>query len=448
MASPLNSARRLAKPGEVVVSLSDVLDSLSNKLSASEKQALLSALQSGRIVNVQPGDLIKSDLINQILSDMADLGARVLQLEGQQSTDASAVKILAVLPSDNLTVGQEVVIEGKNFEFSIGGASVSFGNKSVFAFKTGSRDSRLIVDVPQIDGLPPEGKQLPLSVSNSASSDVHMVTVSPSQVPLYGNVLVVPGTIDPNPPVSGQDVLLPITVTSAASAPATFSIGVLIAGPGEVPSASAYDYLVSVLNADKTPVSNRQVSLAPNASKQLLVNIKKLPFTADFSLIVKATAAGVQGDTGVKRYAIGTADTNDDFLTLETPSYTPANVVSNGSAALKANANLRASMTLKLSDKAISAGLTQATCNVALSLTSGSGWTVLLLDPPPPAGSTQQASVVELKKDVPLALSIAVLAKPNPSQSASLELTITRSGQTGGSAKKVVFGLTLAIAPA
>jgi hypothetical protein len=447
MTSPLDSARRLAKPGEVVVSLSDVLDSLSSKLSAGEKQALLTALQNGRTVNVRPGDLIRSDLFNQILSDVVDLGARVLQLEGTQATGATAVKILALLPSDNLTVGQEVVIEGKNFEFSIGGASVSFGSKSVFAFKSGSRDSRLIVDVPQIDGLPKEGKQLPLSVSNSASSDVRMVTVTPSQVPLYGRVPMVPGTIDPNPPVSGQDVLLPVTVTSAASAEATFAISVLIAGPSEVPSATAYDYLVTVLNADKTPVPNRQVTLAPNASRQLLVSLKKLPFTADFSLVVKATAPGVQGDTGVKRYTVGTSDTNDDFLTLETPTYMPANVVSNGSAAIKANANLRASLTLKLSDKAIAAGLTQATCTIALNLNNGSGWTALLLDPPPAAGSTQQSVTVDLKQDVPLSLNLAVLAKPNPSQTASIELTVTRSGQTGGTTKHVVFGLGLTVAP-
>lgn len=78
-----------AAPGNLVVPLSAIIDQLQGKLSAADLNALLLAVTSGMKNEVRPGDLITADLMNQLLSDVADLQVRVAGLEqgnGQGST--------------------------------------------------------------------------------------------------------------------------------------------------------------------------------------------------------------------------------------------------------------------------------------------------------------------------------------------------------------------------
>ncbi|MCA3141052.1 MAG: hypothetical protein ACK5YW_09175 [Betaproteobacteria bacterium] len=81
MASPLENALRLVRPGEMVVPVSDILDKLGSKLTATEKEQLLIAILSRRTDQVKPGDLITAGLLNQLLADVADLQVRVLSLQ-------------------------------------------------------------------------------------------------------------------------------------------------------------------------------------------------------------------------------------------------------------------------------------------------------------------------------------------------------------------------------
>jgi hypothetical protein len=274
-----------------------------------------------------------------------------------------------------------------------------------------------------------------------------MVTVRPAEAPLYGNVLVVPETIEPNPPQASADILFPHTITSAASQEATFSISVSLGGAGEALSDTKYDHLVTVLNKDKQSLPNRAIKkLAPNVKELIYVKVRQLPFTAAFSILVAASAPGVKGgDSGVKTYTVGTEDPNDDLLTLETPTYTPTTAVSGGVVSLKSGSTVKANMTLKLSEKAIAAGMTSCNCDFELRLANGSGWTLLMLDPTADQGTTTKASNVSLTKDAPRIVEFAIQAKPNPSLEGSMTLTVIRRGQAGGSTKSKTFSLTLKV---
>jgi len=434
-----------ATPGNIVVPLSAIIEQLQGKIPSSEIDTLLLALISKRKNEVKPGDLITADLINQILADIADLNLRMSQLQSQQPAVDTAVSIRNIIPSGDLTIGQEIAIEGKNFEFTNGNAYVSFGNKTVFSFKAGSRDDRLITSVPDLGLLPPEGKQVPLNVSNPTSTDYRMVTVLPAQIPLYGNLLVVPGTIEPNPPQNAQDMLFPYTITSAASTEGNFTIHIYLGDAGEKPSDTKYDYLVSVFDKDKNALNNRRLKLAPGASELVYIKVNQLPFQGQFSIVVTATAPGVPGDSGIKTYTVGTADLNDDLLVLATPSYLPANIVSGGVGTIPADNNLRASMILSIDQNA---SIASASYDLALELTDGSGWTLGLLSPTPdrdPVSGkpTTNATNKSLSKDAPQTLDFVVVARPNPSQSGTVQLTITRTGQTAGNIKKKTFKLGL-----
>lgn len=445
MASPLENALRLVRPGEMVVPVSDILDKLGSKLTATEKEQLLIAILSRRTDQVKPGDLITAGLLNQLLADVADLEVRLAKVETQQPDAGPAVKISRILPSDDLTVGDEVAIEGRNFEYTLGASYTTFGNKPVFAFEAGSRDDRLIVAVPDPGGLPKEGKKILLTVANRTSSDSRIVTVRPAEAPLYGYVLVVPETIDPNPPKTATDTFFPHSITSKASQEATFSISVSLADKGEALSKTKYDTLVTVLDKNKNPLLNRAVKLAPNATELIFIKVSKLPFTADFNILVKASAPGVQsGESGEKSYKVGAEDPNDDLLTLETPAYEPPTAVADG--VLKTKSTVKANMTLTLSEKAILAGMTSCNCDFELKLTDGSGWTLALLAPTADQGTLTTASNVALTKDAPLIVEVAIQAKPNSSPSGRMTLTITRRGQTAGANKVKTFPLTLEVA--
>lgn len=81
MASTLENALRLVKPGEMVVSLTDILDKLGDKITPAEREQLLIAMLSPRREKVQPGDLISSDLLNVILADIADIKVQLAVLQ-------------------------------------------------------------------------------------------------------------------------------------------------------------------------------------------------------------------------------------------------------------------------------------------------------------------------------------------------------------------------------
>jgi hypothetical protein len=72
-------------PGNIVVPLSAILDQLRGRLSSIELDAVLAAIVSRRKEEVHPGDLITSELMNQILQDLQALNEQVAALSGGTS---------------------------------------------------------------------------------------------------------------------------------------------------------------------------------------------------------------------------------------------------------------------------------------------------------------------------------------------------------------------------
>lgn len=181
MASPLGNALRLVKPGEMVVSVSEIFDRIGGKLTADEKQQLLVALLSRRTDSVRPGDLITADLLNQVLVDIDDLGQRVTKLEGA-AVIVKKTAITQLLPAGARRVGDLLHIIGRAFD-APDGNSVTVGGVSVAVTRGQDADSELIVKIPNL-AVDPAGSQVAVWVSNLNGTDTKSVTVLPA-VPTF-----------------------------------------------------------------------------------------------------------------------------------------------------------------------------------------------------------------------------------------------------------------------
>jgi hypothetical protein len=180
MATTLESALRLVKPGEMVVSLTEILDKLGNKLTDDEKQQLLLAMLSPRREKVQPGDLITTDLINQILVDVADLQFKVANLSA--GTVSFGPPEIFRLNKGSVEMGEELQVIGRNLDIA-SLVYVKIADVSIDTFKADKSSSTLLVfDVPAIIGITDPGAMVNLEIKNTSGG------------PASASLFVKPGT--------------------------------------------------------------------------------------------------------------------------------------------------------------------------------------------------------------------------------------------------------------
>lgn len=177
-----------ANPGDVVVPLSDMLDLLSSALNDAELQDLSAQLIARRTTMVQSGDVISAGLMNQILSDVANLQARIADLENGIPSQ-SAPTIVLVDPNDGVQIGEELQVVGTNLSLDTL-TSVLIANRQINAFGAASDNKLLVFDVPAIPGIPAEGgADVNLVLTNEFGSDSILVRVLQSETPdLAANV--------------------------------------------------------------------------------------------------------------------------------------------------------------------------------------------------------------------------------------------------------------------
>jgi hypothetical protein len=167
MATTIQDALRLVKPGELVISVPDLLDKLGTKLTPSEKEQLLVAILTRQHEQVRPGDLITADLLNQILVQLADLQLRVVRLEGG-TTLSGNVEIIEPNPSRTLRIGQRLVIVGRNLGTD---STVKIEEAFITSFEPGSdANSLIITSIPSVANIPEVGRLVNLQVSNNSGT--------------------------------------------------------------------------------------------------------------------------------------------------------------------------------------------------------------------------------------------------------------------------------------
>src|SRR4051794_39634366 len=103
--------------------------------------------------HVQPGDLIRADLLNTLIDFVAELNDRVLVLEANVPPPADhSVQIITISPGSP-RIGDQMTITGRNFDYSVRAAAVRFDNTVVPQFLPASSDTQLVFTVPSIPGI-------------------------------------------------------------------------------------------------------------------------------------------------------------------------------------------------------------------------------------------------------------------------------------------------------
>lgn len=177
MAPVSQSLTRTLASGDIVVSLADIVERLGGKLSQTDIDDLLRAIVSKRKSEVRPGDLITSDLINQVLAELADLQMRVADLE--KPTGSAGVRIDSLLPLGTRRIGDELHIIGSGFDIP-SGSVVSVDGVGVVPRSGVDRDRELIINIPNLQGVTSSGRNVTLQVSNSRGTDLEDFIVFPA----------------------------------------------------------------------------------------------------------------------------------------------------------------------------------------------------------------------------------------------------------------------------
>ncbi len=246
---------------------------------------------------VRPGDVISADLLNRMIGLLNEHDALISA--GGPATGGNAVTISGFVPNPPFQAGQAIEILGSNFGFSTGSTVLKFDGTQVNAFKLGSSDTSLLVDVPFLAGLG-TGKDVTLSLANGSTTTARIVRVNPMQQPQQGNVdvlwndAIVPNP-NPNPVANGQPVTIAYVLKSRALLPATFTIAVQC-------SNATMQAAAVVLDAAQATLASKQVDLAPDQQKGFFIRFPNVPVTNNnsFTVTVSATTPGVVGsDTRV-----------------------------------------------------------------------------------------------------------------------------------------------------
>lgn len=271
---------------------------------------------------VNPGDLIRADVVTEMLGLLLSLDQRVSILE-LTSGPATGLFITSIIPAGSVRVGEEMEIRGQNFGFSIGAHRVFLDGVQVLAFKPGSSDQKLILNVPDLPGIPPTGKAVVLSVSNQTATDIRTINVLPPQIAVGGNVDVSFDSVLPTTIVPGGAATFRYKVRSRANQQAQFTLSGTVSG---VPNQNAWQSQVHIQRDDGAENTAKTITLQPLEEQFFKVQIAVVPATpATFTLTANAVATGVLSTPATGSFSVNQViDPPDPTTSLNFQSANPA----------------------------------------------------------------------------------------------------------------------------
>ncbi|MDT5267901.1 MAG: hypothetical protein QOH49_87 [Acidobacteriota bacterium] len=313
MSTPIDPTRRAVRPGDTVISLSEILARLESKVSPGVIDDLLRDVLSNRLAEVRPGQLITAELMNQILFRLASLEVRVASLEargtGGGPTGGNEIAITSVSPQRPLHINDVVQVTGRNFGFSTGLLRVTFDGRDVNTIdRVQSSDTQVVFNVPSLSNLS-ASRPAEIVMTNGTSTARANVTVEPVTLPQAGNVdvsfdEVTPGTISSG---STEPVLFRYTIGSRATLEADFTITPTISN---VANAAEWQSRVQVLNSAGAQLPEQRIRLANGQQASFFVRLTSVPTVPagaaapQFTLGVDATAPGVNKGSAMRTFTL------------------------------------------------------------------------------------------------------------------------------------------------
>jgi len=258
--------------------------------------------QNGHFERVKAGDLITDDLMNRILDKLDSLEARVSKLE-VVGPGGSVVAITDIFPAGSLQIGQEVQVLGRNFVLPVTLNTVSVDGIIIQGFNPGSDNTRLIFNIPAIQGAP---KDVILKITNQNGRDFRTINILPSS--LSGNIDVSWLSVTPQTITQNQPATFLYQLESRATAPAKFTISPVVSIP-------SWQSNLQVLDSSLNIIPSGQIELAPLQQKQFNIRINPIPDGTNgtnFSLLVDVSAQGLMGSSGPRNFTVGQAAQQPD----------------------------------------------------------------------------------------------------------------------------------------
>ena len=391
------------------------------------------------IQHVQPGDLITASffngLIDNLLDELTALDKRLATLEGATSTVSV---VISDVDNNQVHVGDDLTITGKNFGFSIGAHRVRFNGVPPTGFGAASSDTVLICEVPPIPGLPPTGGPVTVTVTNVAlpaegATASRTITVLPAQVNQAGNIDVLLTDVTPDILTADADNLFQFELSSAATLPAVVTLAskVMVAG-------NAVAWPIALLGSDHKPIPSNQVTLASGAKQTVVVrvSIPKGTNGTAFTLDVQGTAPGLPtASAGLSPMTVGQGGDPDPTFTLALKPL--GNVVSGSTITVASGMFATVSVDVEIT--------APGTYNVTLGAVPGtSGWTVALADALPGGKFTVKKTDIPAGGTLSKVLKINVGPTAGASDPGQLRLTVQRQEDPNNRRRSSTFDLNVA----
>jgi hypothetical protein len=218
--------------GTISVPISSILEALGSTLTEAERTALLQKLIGFRIDEVQPGDLIRSTLFNQMLGDINDLALRVAALEA--GTGETAGPIIDTLdPAVTVEVNGRLIVTGRNFDPEPRRNIVTIGDVEITQFREDSTPTLLAFNVPdRFTGLP---ASFPVRVeAHGRTSPAVPITIRPQQRVQEGNFVFGTPTVTVSPAgnvMTGSTVTLSWPIEARTRFDDTVTLSALVVQP-------------------------------------------------------------------------------------------------------------------------------------------------------------------------------------------------------------------------
>ena len=239
-------------------------------------------MSTSSLAHVNPGDRITADFINALVDEITSLQDQIDALGAAQPGDAPV--ITALQPSDQVAVGAELDVIGRNFAVPATQNVVTLDGTPVTGLLPGSTATALKLAAPGIAGLPKDAQLSVQTAFGTARRTIHVVpaVVVPEGRPTLSNTSGSLGTIN-----AGSQYTFSVRIdASSVSIPETYAVAVSYSNtqPAAVPP-SAWSALTTLIG-----VTDGQVTVAP--SSPITIGIQLVVpagvTTADMTVTVKS----------------------------------------------------------------------------------------------------------------------------------------------------------------
>lgn len=299
------------------------------------------------IDKVKPGDLIRSDLLNQIIDRLADHEQRLVDLAGETPT-SDALAVTAFFPRPSVRIGEELVVIGRGFT-PLSNTTVTIDGVAPEALSSDSGDNQLIFEVPDVPNVPEIGRTVTVRVSGDHGTRTRGLLLLPRPAPPSGAL-----TFEVTwPPVAkldaGGSYDLLLTVTADTTADETYVVATSI-----TPSTAGWQ--ARLVHGNGAAIVPAEVFIPAGDARDLLVRVS-IPggvatgtaATLGVTLTSKRNPSFVQ-TTGDHVFKVGEAPPAKQTIPISLPQVTPETARVGDTIKLGANAVARLSFQAEISD--------------------------------------------------------------------------------------------------